>query len=138
MTRFKPLLFHTFISVFSMSSFNNPTYSIASTSNHNYDAPLYSAEPAPDERVLDRTLSSNRPLPTGTYSRTDQNLTVILTEQVDGTKVPLYGRRGLVKGDLTLKRPEEIVSVDLKVLVSHAVDPNLRVLTINNYSWKGC
>lgn len=92
-----------------------PTYTIASTSSANYDAPAYSSEAALDERTLDRTLLCYRPIPTGIYSQADGNLSLTLKEQVDGTKMPSYGRHGLVKGDIMLNRPQGIVAIKLKV-----------------------
>lgn len=42
-------------------------------------------------------------------------LALMKKEQVDGTKVPSYGRHGLTKGELIISQPEEIMSVDIKV-----------------------
>lgn len=78
------------------------------------EVPLYSAEPAFDERVLERTLFFERTVSTGTYSRADEHLQLTLKEQVDGANVPSYGRHGLVKGELIISDPEGIVSVDIK------------------------
>lgn len=100
-----------------MHSIDAPAYSITSASNaHTDDVPPYSAEPALDERIIDlRTPSLYRPVPTGTYSRAGDNITLTLGEQIDGTKVPSYGRQALVKGGLVLNQPEDIVAVDVKV-----------------------
>lgn len=84
-------------------------------------SPLYSAVPAFDERVLERTLSSmtsfQRTVPMGTYTcaDADEHLRLTLKEQVDGASVPSYGRHGLVKGELAISDPGGIVSVDIKV-----------------------
>lgn len=108
-----------------MPSLSAPAYSIVSTSNVHYDAPAYSSEAALDERVLDHTPSFYRPVPTGTYSRADDHLSLTLKEQVDGVKIPSYGRHGLVKGNIVLNRPEGNVAINLKVRFYCAVDPRL-------------
>ncbi|KZP15063.1 hypothetical protein FIBSPDRAFT_796081 [Athelia psychrophila] len=79
------------------------------------DAPGYSAEPAFNERILERALPFERTVPTGTYTSADEHLRLTLKEQVDSAKVPSYGRHGLIKGELLISEPEEIVSVDIKL-----------------------
>lgn len=80
--------------------------------------PPYSAEPAIDERILNHTEPSFRAVPTGSYTRSNEFLQMTLKEQVDGLEIPTYGQRGLVKGEVTLRDPQNVVSVDLKVLTA--------------------
>ena len=79
------------------------------------DAPTYSAEPSIDERVLERTQTFERTVPTGTYTCSNEHFQLTLREQQSNAKLPSYGRHGLIKGDLSLKDLDEIVSVDIKV-----------------------
>lgn len=79
------------------------------------DTPLYSAKPTLNERNLERPLSSERSVSTGTYASADEHMRLTLEEQVDGAKVPSYGRHSMIKGELVISEPKEIVSVNIKV-----------------------
>lgn len=92
-------------------------------------APLYSAEPAFDERILERALSFERTVPTGTYTSANEHLQLTLKEQVDGVSIPSYGRQGLVKGELVPSDPGGIVSVDVKVLYPQT-PPHLHMMNL--------
>lgn len=79
-------------------------------------APLYAQEPAFDERTLECTLPYfERAVPTGTYTHADEHLRLTLQAQVDGTKLPSYGRHGLVRGEVIISEPKGITSVDIQV-----------------------
>ncbi|KAF7970896.1 hypothetical protein HWV62_22652 [Athelia sp. TMB] len=91
-----------------------PPYNFASTSRL-CDAPLYSAQPAKDECILEHSPSSARPRPTGTYTRTERFMNLTLKEQAAGAAMPAYGRHGLVKGELAFARPQDILSVEIKI-----------------------
>lgn len=80
-----------------------------------YDAPTYSAQPALDERVLDRTHAPYHSEPTGTIVRADQHLRLTLNAQVDGAEVPSYREHGLVGGDVAITHRADAESVDIKV-----------------------
>lgn len=86
---------------------------------HYIDTPTYSAEPSIDERVLERTQTLERTVPTGTYTCSNEHFQLTLREQQSHAKLPSYGRHGHIKGELSLKDLEEIVSVDIKVHVLH-------------------
>lgn len=76
------------------------------------DVPLYSKEPALDERTLSYF---ERAAPTGTHTRGDEHLRLMLKEQADDAKIPSYGYHGLVTGEVTISEPDGITAVDIKV-----------------------
>lgn len=79
-----------------------------------YDAPPYSAEPALDERMLERTRSP-RDMPTGTVVRGNEHFTLTFNAQVPGAEIPTYGRHALIRGGVALACRAGVESVDIKV-----------------------
>lgn len=78
-------------------------------------APLYHAEPSPDERVLDYAARTHRrPSPDGTYIKSISGISILLTEQEPDVCTPTYPRHGTVKGNVLLEG-DQIHSVSVKV-----------------------
>ncbi|KAJ7758108.1 hypothetical protein DFH07DRAFT_1024893 [Mycena maculata] len=74
-------------------------------------SPCYSLDPANDETRLDLSpRMGTRPLPTGLFTKACGSATVVLFDQEDNIRIPMYGRRGTVRGSLILERDTSHIS----------------------------
>ncbi|KAF9483491.1 hypothetical protein BDN70DRAFT_873780 [Pholiota conissans] len=95
---------------YSSSDCGLPSYSSSSP------LPSYSCELARGERLLQHTPRS-RPTtqPTSVFIKKAGKTTIILNDQEEDATIPVYGRRGLISGNLVLEKSENILDVVLKV-----------------------
>ncbi|KAG7451594.1 uncharacterized protein BT62DRAFT_991108 [Guyanagaster necrorhizus] len=77
--------------------------------------PHYSCFPSRGEAIIDHSPRLGSQIPTGTFLKHRGNITVVLTEQEDGTATPSYGRGGNIQGGILLERPEDVCQVKIKV-----------------------
>ena len=89
------------------------------TSPPNYSpsaaVPAYSVVPRPSERILAATARLRRRAPTGVYVRSNNLITVALREQEQDASMPLYGRHGIIWGDIALSCTTGVQAVYIKV-----------------------
>ncbi|KAF8442985.1 hypothetical protein L210DRAFT_3396728 [Boletus edulis BED1] len=78
-------------------------------------SPRYSSEPLPGEQIVEFTRRASSRSPTGVYRRITDHLTVILRDQHPGSVYPVYGRGGLIQGDVILSNTSGLTSVILKL-----------------------
>lgn len=82
-----------------------------------FPIPDYSAEPGVDEERLEyqesRWQYTRR---TGVFVHEQNGITIILNNQEDKTKVPIFGRKSKVEGTVVVDAPESVSEVTLKVL----------------------
>jgi len=74
--------------------------------------PSYSSDPACGEQRLDHTprrILSNRS--TSVFTKKAGTVTIILTDQEEGTSTPIYGRFSVVSGDISLENRQNILEV---------------------------
>ncbi|KAH7927815.1 hypothetical protein BV22DRAFT_1118028 [Leucogyrophana mollusca] len=105
-------------------------------------SPSYSTELLPGEvTVVESRRTSSQPR-TGVFRRITDNVTLALRDQLPGNVQPSYGRNGLMRGQLTLRGSEDLVSVSLKLegqlSVQIAGSSRTTVLFSNSYTmWEG-
>lgn len=79
-------------------------------------APSYSSLPLADEETIGYTPRLGAPhAPTGIYTRQWRQLTMLLKEQDEVNRLPVYDRNSCVHGELDLATAVDVVSVTLKV-----------------------
>ncbi|KAF9220884.1 hypothetical protein BS17DRAFT_287879 [Gyrodon lividus] len=78
-------------------------------------SPSYSTELLPGERTVEHTRRASSQPPTGIYRRITDTLTISLKDQRPGSIHPIYGRGGVVRGDLILRTTNDLRSVTLKL-----------------------
>jgi hypothetical protein len=79
-------------------------------------APSYSPDPLPEEQSLLRNhRRTRRSVSTGTFVKRCRWGTLIFSEQEESADVPVYGRTGVVRGEIHLDDREKILSVAVKV-----------------------
>ena len=77
--------------------------------------PEYSRSPQEHEQTLESTTRRRHLQRTGSCLRKFKNVTVIFTEQDRGCDTPSYGRQDVVRGEIGLERPEDVLEVSVKV-----------------------
>ncbi|KAK0202040.1 hypothetical protein DFS33DRAFT_1386328 [Desarmillaria ectypa] len=77
--------------------------------------PHYSCDPSQGERRVEHTPRSGPRVPSGTFIKKRGSLTVVLTEQEDGTTSPAYGREADIHGALLLEKVDAILHVNIKI-----------------------
>jgi hypothetical protein len=92
-------------------SLEPPTYTPSAA------VPAYSVIPRPSERILAATECSRRRTPTGVFLRSNNLITLALREQEQDASMPLYGRHGVISGDIGLNCTQGVQSVYIKVRV---------------------
>lgn len=81
-------------------------------------SPHYSNELLPGEKTVEFTRRASPRTPTGVYRRITDLLTIVLRDQRPGSVYPIYGRNGVIQGDVTLNlNTSDLTSVILKVRV---------------------
>lgn len=78
-------------------------------------SPLYSCEPACDERRLQHTPRVVHPTPSGTYIQKSGSVTVTLFDQEANIKIPTYGRKGFINGAVYLENCERVSQIVMNV-----------------------
>ncbi|KAJ8520674.1 hypothetical protein ONZ45_g2531 [Pleurotus djamor] len=78
-------------------------------------APDYSDEPLSGEERLEHSPRPTRSPPTGVFVKKAGRTQVILNEQEEGVRVPLYGRHGVISGAIYLENPSIVEEVTIKL-----------------------
>lgn len=87
-------------------------------------SPSYSTELLPGEQTVEETRRlTQQTQNTGVFRRITDNITLLLRDQRPGSTIPVYGRNGFVRGQISLRSSEGLVEVALKL------DGHLRVTT---------
>ncbi|KAF7981809.1 hypothetical protein HWV62_31919 [Athelia sp. TMB] len=102
---------------------HTPTYAASSSTSHytvstmemDSGAPAYSAQPAIDERVLERTHSHYSSAPTGIFMHGNEHIRLKLKGQLDGAVAPSYDQHGVVRGDIEISCPDGVETVHVKL-----------------------
>jgi hypothetical protein len=92
-----------------MSTVLPPSYSLA-------DTPSYTAHPRGDEQTLGLAVGERRASGVSNWTKKVGHATLTLTGQTPNSESPVYGRNSGVQGFVTLDSPEDVASVQLKVL----------------------
>lgn len=86
--------------------------------DYDQPAPSYSLEVLDGEHRLEYTPpTARRPIPTGTFTKANRRVSLILTDQEEGVDFPTYGRNATIRGEVFLKDRENIDNVTVKVIV---------------------
>jgi hypothetical protein len=109
----------TSIPVNERAEYDRPPSSLFSSPG---SAPSYSSLPRPEEERVQYTRRhrGSDPPSDGTYTKRWEPLTLILHDQPasgNGVERPTYDRHNHVAGEIELKRPENVLSVVIKVRV---------------------
>ena len=82
-------------------------------------SPRYSSGLLPGEQTVELTRHASSCRPTGVYRRITDHLTIVLRDQHPGSVYPMYGRSGVIQGDVILSNvADDLTSVILKVKVN--------------------
>ncbi|KAH0832000.1 hypothetical protein J3R83DRAFT_12903 [Lanmaoa asiatica] len=83
-------------------------------------SPRYSCGLLPGEQTVESTRRTSSRPPTGVYRRITDRLTVVLRDQHPGSVYPIYGRSGVIQGNVILSNSDtdDLTSVILKVNVN--------------------
>ncbi|KAJ6575790.1 hypothetical protein B0H10DRAFT_1837595 [Mycena sp. CBHHK59/15] len=76
--------------------------------------PLYSTDPAHDERVLQQTPQAPL-IPTGSYVRKCGREIIMLTRQEEDAELPTYGREAAITGVMTLEECKTVSEIVLQI-----------------------
>ena len=75
-------------------------------------SPRYSSGLLPGEQTVELTRHASSRRPTGVYRRITDHLTIVLRDQHPGNVYPMYGRSGVIQGDVILSNvADDLTSV---------------------------
>lgn len=82
-------------------------------------SPRYSSGVLPGEQTVEFTHHASSRHPTGVYRRITDHLAIVLRDQYPSSIYPIYGRSGVIQGDVILSNvTDDLTSVILKVKVN--------------------
>jgi hypothetical protein len=77
--------------------------------------PGYSENPSPSEQRLDYIPRNHRLSPVSSWSKSYKGITVVLHAQDESASTPVYGRGGVIRGEISLKTTKSLLLVAIQV-----------------------